>query len=322
MSIDIDEEMQNYFRASMAEELPVTKVYEDRLRVSGFPFCGLRDLYKRLIDHKTTHTSSGMEFYTGTGTTAHLVYQRWLGAAGRIYGCWKCKSNTCNPESSITVPFGHSNICPKCKGEMEYEEFTVRYGKYSTGHIDGVYKDSEGNYWILDYKTSSVKACRRHKTEPDGVFPYTKNKIQVQSYAALIELEFDIKIKGWILLYVARDDPKICVSVSGLTSSDDKRRILKRIDSYNIQWGRVQSTESYADVQWLIDHKPCKTREYYEQFFGGFKGCPLHTVCFTEQLDHVMKREFKEGKVYLAKDKKRLEAILKKHLPVGQKRIK
>lgn len=295
----IAKEFENYFVSSMKKELPVLEDRLRRLRVSSFPYCGLKDAYNRLIDHKETHVSSGMEFYTGTGTTAHTVFQRWLGCSERIYGAWKCRSKKCNPKNKITVEFGNSSVCPKCKGEMEYEEFTVKYGKNLTGHLDGVYKDSNGKYWVIDYKTSSVRMIRRHDQEPDPIFPYTKNRVQILSYCALIENHFDIKIEGWILLYVARDNPAICRAVSGVASSKQKARILKTIGRYDVQYSRVSELKSWDDILWLIEEKPCKTREQYEQFYAGFKGCPLHAVCFTSELKRTMKLEFKEGIQFL-----------------------
>ena len=112
---------------------------------------------------------------------------------------------------------------------------------------------------------------------------------------ALIENHFDIKIEGWILLYVARDNPAICRAVSGIASSKQKARILKTIGRYDVQYSRVSQLSSWSDILWLVEQKPCKTREQYEQFYAGFKGCPLHSVCFTKQLLPTMKLEFKEG---------------------------
>ena len=181
-------EFAKYYRTSMKSELPDLVTRAPALRVSSFPFCGLRTLYKRL-ESKTEKFDAGKDFYTSVGTAAHLVFQRFLGNKGKIYGNWKCRDSKCGNFEE----FSNKAKCPDCGKEREYEEFTVTAFDHVSGHLDGVWKSSEGKYYVIDYKTSSSRNLWTHRKR-SAIFPYVKNKVQILSYCSLLEHIYDITI--------------------------------------------------------------------------------------------------------------------------------
>lgn len=252
----------------------------DQLRVSGFPYCGLRHLYKRLLNVPREPTTFGSKFYLGTGTLTHRYIQYTLGYGGRILGKWKCLNPKCSGKRTLS----RRNPCPLCKSAMDYEELTVRYGRHASGHLDGVYKSKNGRYYLIDYKTSSVKVIKGN--EKTKKLPYTNNVAQIKAYCALIELVLDIKISGWLLVYVARDNPMKTVLCVGENIKDkEKATILEKIRNYNRQYDRVMFTKKKEDLNYLVENKPCKTRaDYINEYHSVFAPCPLsiNNVCFKK----------------------------------------
>lgn len=284
-------ELEKYYKESMATPLPDLVPFEKKLRVSGFPYCALKHSHEVLTHHEPEDGDSSKSFYCDVGTAAHLIFQRWMGCAGRIYGDWLCSNKKCKH----IVHFSNKNVCPKCKSEMLYEEFTVKYGKHLSGHLDGVFKSRDGKYWVIDYKTSSVRVIYSQKKFP--TFPYAKNRAQIQSYCALIEKVHNIEIAGWMLLYIARDDPKVFKIVGDELNTKQKRSILKKIDLYDEQYGIVldlPNSQDFSDIEFLIDTKACKTQEYYYNHMKAFTPCPLEAVCFTPHLDEFMEDTFSD----------------------------
>lgn len=296
----ISAEIKSYFTESMKRELKDLIAREPKLRVSGFPFCGLQTAYKKIAGIKETKHDAGMPFYTSVGTAAHLVFQRYLGQKGQVWGDWKCYNKECNH----IVRFSLKTRCPQCKSEMEYEEFEVKAFKHLSGHIDGVYQADDGTYWIIDYKTSSVKTIRLHRKQGD-VFPYSKNKAQIMTYCALIEKKYGIKISGWSLLYVARDDPFMVEVCSDFVTDKAKRSIIKKCKLYDDQWSAILELTKPGSLDFLVDTKPCRTYDFYLEHFKGFKGCPLEAVCFTKRLPSFVHEALEDYKADLLQTRKK-----------------
>ncbi len=272
------QELTKYFRTSLKKPLKDLVPFERKLRVSGFPYCGLKHAYEKItfVNHDSDHALKS--YYCDVGTAAHAVFQRWLGVGGRIYGDWKCR----NPKCKHVVHFSNKHRCPKCKHEMLYEEFTVKAFKHVTGHLDGVYKSLDGRYWVIDYKTSSMRVVGSQRREP--TLPYAKNEAQIMSYCALIELMYDIEIAGWMLLYAPRDDPDRVAVYGEELGAEQKQRILKKIKKYDTQYETVLNLSDFDQMDYLIKTRACKTREFYVEHLQGFDGCPIEAVCFTNKL--------------------------------------
>lgn len=269
---------------------------EDRLRVSGFPYCGLKHAHSRMNGDEIAAEETvtfGMKYYTSVGTQTHRYIQYVIGHGAQMLGKWKCVTPNC---AGTGEEIGFKNVCPICKREMDYEELTVRRGKHLTGHIDGVWRAKDGRYFIVDYKTSSVKAI---KNNPQTKYmPYKKNVAQIMAYCALLEKELDIEISGWILFYVARDNPmKTSLPCGEMVNARQKKKLLQKIDLWNKHYGTVMNARRFADLITLVDEKPCKDFEYYNAsaYHDPFKPCPLGMsgICFNpKKLQETLKEDW------------------------------
>jgi len=101
---------------------------------------------------------------------------------------------------------------------------------------------------------------------------------------ALIELRFNIEIRGWLLHYVARDKPTHIYKTFGdIISTKAKKRILAKIKTYDKHYGMVMNCTDFSTVRTLIEEKPCTSREVYDKRYANFGGCPLSSICFNSK---------------------------------------
>ena len=282
-----EREFSAYFKKSMAGSLPALSPKVPRLRVSGFPFCGLRAAYERMADIKPDpENTTSMEYYTSVGTSAHEVFQRSLGVRGRIYGNWKCRDEKCRGKRKFSL----NSECPKCGKEMEYVEFEVTAFRHVSGHTDGLYLDLMKRNWLIDYKTSSMRVLNYQKSNP--TLPYRKNVQQIESYVPMMEHQYNIDVQGWMLGYVPRDDPRT-ICVKGCVMSQKKKDAAwQRIKLYDDQYEEVLNLNSLSQLRYLRDTKFCRNYDHYLRDMKGFKACPLEGVCFTSHLSRVLRQDF------------------------------
>lgn len=288
-------EFQAYYLDNINKEVvnPDINTREDRLRVSGFPYCGLKHAHKRLLADYSDKSSFGSNFFLSVGTVTHRFLQYSLGHGLRILGHWICIDKKCKGKRTFEL----QNTCPKCGLPMEYEELTVAYGRHASGHLDGVYKASDGKYYLIDYKTSSTKVIRGNSLSKK--LPYKNNVQQITTYCALVEQSFKIEIAGWILVYVSRDNPIYCsVPVGAFISRKEKEAILERVRSYNRQYDKVMFAKKFEDLNYLVENKPCKTRkQYLEEYHSDYDACKVakKNVCFKPiKLEEFLKTAWKE----------------------------
>ena len=281
-------QFKNYYLDAVAAKLEDERDFQERLRVSSFPYCPLKHLYKRMIagqEEKTADMSG--HYYVDVGTVAHEIMQRFMGRGGSIYGAWRCKAKGCKGMRAMS----RKSKCPLCGKHMEYIELTVKAFKNISGHLDGIWKSPAGEYFVIDYKTSSVRVIQGQKRH--RMLPYHHNVMQITAYCALIELMFDIKISGWILLYVSRDSPMTIVHPEGARITDkQKARYLKRIKKWDRQWDEVLNVTTFKEVMQIVDQKPCDSHEFYKEHYDTFTPCPLSKggLCFNrKQLKEFLK---------------------------------
>jgi len=179
---------------------------------------------------------------------------------------------------------------------MSYEEFTVKAFRHLSGHLDGIYRSTSGHWFVVDYKTSSVKTIEMQKHTK--TLPYNHNVSQIVAYCSLIELEWDIKISGWLLHYLARDSPATShVTVGGLVSTKSKMLELEKMRVWDEHYNIVTHLNSLNHLKVLVKEKPCKTLKFYEKEYHSFTPCPLSCggVCFNkERLNELLELTWEE----------------------------
>lgn len=284
-----------------SDEETACPVRQRELHPSSFPFCGLRHAYSLLKDgrQQIKETSLLFHYFTSVGTTVHSVMQEWVHKVAHrsdrpknmdVLGDWKCTS--CGHVHEFTT----YTDCEKCGSSTQYEELGVKFGKFIVGHVDGLvrYKTKNGyRYYVIDYKTTSTHAVRTHQTT-GSKFPYLTNRKQIESYCALLEHKYGIRIDGWMLIYIARDNPKGAYVIVGDEVSDKRRAMLgRRMKKYDRHFGIANWLQSEEDLLLLAREKPCPSAKYYnKEMHDEYDQCPLSSarMCWSPSLEsHLVK---------------------------------
>lgn len=296
-------------------ELPVCPKRIEELHPSSFPFCGLRYATELVVnegDGSVFNMPASMEYYCSVGTVAHLVFQkhmRLIKGNGKdhsvMVGDWDC------PSCGYHNRFRPYYKCKKCDSQaitgevarLSGDEISVQLGTRTTGHTDDVIK-IDGRYWVIDYKTSNVRAVTNAKKFKRGL-PYKHNVSQIESYAVLIERKHNIKISGWFLIYAARDTPMTEVYISGEELTDEyKEKLYEQLDvadkmfeltrtyispavnkGKRILKGNSEKIERLSKK--LISNKLCSCEQHYnEDIKDQYDPCPLAEsgVCFKPDI--------------------------------------
>lgn len=101
---------------------------------------------------------------------------------------------------------------------------------------------------------------------------------------ALVEELFGIKISGWILAYIPRDNPITTIYPAiGLVSEKEKQHRLEILRGYDTHYGIIAKPLTQKSIIKLVEEKPCKNYDQYESEYQGHNGCPLAAVCFNQQ---------------------------------------
>jgi len=287
----------------------------NELHPSSFPYCGLRHLYEELKWGEPESRSIDLpgRYYTTFGTLIHEIFQDHLGKVqvlaeqqeldvdldvkGHIVGDWHCPS--CDILVAECSPY--PGLCTKCRNDTFYKELGIKWGNYIVGHVDGLYllRDSHCNeaYYVIDYKTTSTFAVNEHKRKGKK-FPYLANKKQIESYCALLRDQHGLDIKGWMLVYLARDNPFINNVIVGEEITPEKHQTsLKRLKKYDNHFDLARSPTK-ENVRTLVQQKPCKKESYYwrhmHQFFNP---CPLaeHQKCWAGDVEKNMLKLLKRS---------------------------
>lgn len=262
------------------------------LRPSSFPYCGLRKFLEN-VDGPSAKRVQGFSsaYYTGVGHVVHSVFQKYLGRKKRMLGDWLCKP--CNKW------YRHSiyTDCKECGGATDYHEIEIKDERGLAGHLDGIFVEPvEAEIWPVDYKTTSMRDVDAH-AKSGKKFPHRFNVHQIIAYVVCIEYYLRVKVAGWMLVYLPRDNPfKKRVIVSGRPTEERKAKELKKI----LTWIKVHRlmlrTENEKQLQTLWQHKLCSSRaDYFENFHDHFDKCPFVDSCFNRQMDDVMKDTLTKG---------------------------
>lgn len=195
-----------------SDKQPIGRIMS--LRPSQLPFCpvGFFCHHAHYGQYRMLDFMGG--FYTSVGTAVHEVMQDYLGQSGRFLSDWEC--TICKKWRRMST----NNEC--CDFPMRYHEVEINY-KGVVGHIDGIFKDKDGRYWIVDFKTISLKNVENRVKDPGQVYIE-----QIEAYALFLRLQYGIVVAGVMLFFVPRDNPKEPkVYVKELSNADFKRIMTK-----------------------------------------------------------------------------------------------
>jgi hypothetical protein len=214
------------------------------LRASQLPFCP-RDFF---INHALHGLNRPQDlrsaFYTEVGTVVHDVMQRYLSTSGRFLADYECR------ECGTWHRQSFKNEC--CGFPCRYHEVRIDI-KGMKGHIDAIYRDEQGKLWILDFKTTSIKAAPKKKTDPGSAYIE-----QIEVYAVLFEIQYGMKIEGFMDAFIVRDNPANEPPVYARLLDDTKREeVLRRIKRYRRAHRDALDAESWTEVKALLDYDKC-----------------------------------------------------------------
>lgn len=214
------------------------------LRPSQMPFCPAGFF----VNHATLGMVSTMNFmgsfYTSVGSAVHEVIQRFLAPSGKFLADWKCR--ICGRHRKLST----KSEC--CEFTMDYHEVLIDY-KGVVGHIDAIFKDKRGKYWILDYKTCTISGAGYKQKSPGAAYIE-----QVETYALLLWRQYGIRVEGVMLMFLPRDNPLTpTVWIKELDESDF-RRVSKRIKRYKVQHKEALAAVTLKEAIALAQHGKCK----------------------------------------------------------------
>ena len=185
------------YRDALEQGMTVQKQDPKRLynlRCSQLPYCASTVLLNYGERGMYFAMDMLMAYYVSVGHAVHKVMQDHLAQTGAFLADYTCRE--CGTEHRLS----HVHEC--CGFPTDYEEVSIDY-KGIQGHIDAIFKDKQGRYWIVDFKTTSLAASA--KKEKDPGITYMR---QVTAYAYLLWKQHGIKVAGCMLIFIPRDDPK------------------------------------------------------------------------------------------------------------------
>jgi hypothetical protein len=286
--------LNNYENEWVVEEQDPKRYFY--LRPSSFPYCGFRKVLNanKDIDAPRLNTFAST-YFTQVGHTTHAVFQAFGGRGGKLVGDWECK--TCGEWRK----FSTDHKC-KCGEDMHYHELEIKYRGIVLGHIDGLFRldPSKGNksiHVMVDYKTTSTKKIALKGAK--SPFPYGYNVSQIEAYVPLAEIQYEITVDYWLLIYLARDAPfKWGRAIKGKhLTIDDKDKIKKKIDRWVKTHRLVLKAETTEHFEKIETRKLCKSLEdYNSNYKEEYNSCEFCDKCFTAS-DELIKKALKY-KVY------------------------
>jgi hypothetical protein len=279
-------------------------------RPSAFPICGIL-VFQQLLQgcstgQFTSESDGASSLFCNMGTAAHQALQFHMGFSRQLFGDWQCLHPICDEhklalEGKLTLRNTTNNFCPKCMNPMHYVEKEIRLNGLR-GHIDGLIRLADGMFWVLDFKTTTRNILGSLKT------PKKNHLLQLVSYCYVLAEKYKLKIAGFSVLYLTRDNPFNYKEYShdwsskwhtfGKTTVETERQ--KYLDGLQ---GFV-----HLDTAEIIANKQCASRAFYDKEIAYYNECPLADVCFKrvalpDRLSDVMKMypTNKRSRIRLAK---------------------
>lgn len=146
---------------------------------------------------------------------------------------------------------------------------------------------------IPTHNTTSNYAIKKHRDEGTE-FPYSYNRFQIETYIPLIEETYGLKIDGWLLVYCARDNPRMPWNIEAVGDQiDDERRLqLKEaLLSADKNFGITLNVSKTPNKVFRIAHenKLCEDKEFYTEYVHSkYNACPLSKYCFKDTVKNAV----------------------------------
>ena len=182
-----------------------------------------------------------MAYYVTVGSAVHTVMQNYLSRSGKFLADYYCK------RCGTYYPLSHVHSC--CGHPTEYEEVQISFLRIG-GHIDGIFQDSQGHYWILDFKTTSMKSAPEKQKKPGDAYSE-----QVESYAYLLYRQYGIRVKGAILCFLPRDNPRTPVLWVKELGKVHFREIHERLKRYRKIHAQAMEASTVEEVMEFYKHR-------------------------------------------------------------------
>lgn len=243
------------------------------LRPSQLPFCAASYFVGRATMGTVDILNMDSKFYVDIGTAVHEVLQTYLGTSGRFLANWECK--ICGKKTYVTA----EHEC--CDFPMKYHEIEIDHGGV-VGHIDAVFIDRYGKYWILDFKTTSVAGASKKLLDPGVVYIE-----QVETYALMMKLQHKIRVEGAMLMFVKRDSPKKPIVWCKTISDERMLRIRNRTVQYKKWHKRTLNAETKADALALLEQGKCKNPYCHVCTSSNPKSLILNAYRHGKELGHL-----------------------------------
>ena len=268
-------------QAALDADLVVSKRNTGKLRVSSFPFCSRKYLFDSVATTHQDFTVMG-RYYTEVGTITHTIIQDALEASTssiKMIRDYKC--NDCGKHYEYCVK---PKKCKCGSTNLQYLEHTVNYGKHIQGHIDDSILLPNKKIWAVDYKTTSLEKIVAYKKTGKG-FPYESNVAQLSAYSA-IKWQDGYDIEGYILVYIARDNPsKFAMVPAKLTNPEG---ILATLRRYDRQFDYIV-TGQYAKLKPLCTCSEDIAKQYFCKYQKLCKS-PTAVKEHTEHVIHILQK--------------------------------
>lgn len=265
-------------------------------RPSSFPICPIlvhmQFLQAAENGFYQSNMSAGGGYFTTVGTAAHENIQYYMGQTRKVFGDWKCRNSKCQKhhdardlydekgvmyrKGKLTTKNTTNNLCPECGIACEYVEKCIDYFGLK-GHIDCIYEMPDGTYWVLDYKTTTKGLMEGNK------LPKREHLMQVPTYCYVLEKKYKMKISGFSLLYLSRDNPYQFKEKAERWGERRRNETKKLI----IQQKKIYRSAVNSFIQnkpeLAIKCKPCKAPDDYERLMPAYEPCPMEKVCFNKR---------------------------------------
>ena len=282
-----DTSLKNMLKKLNDATIPVPD-WKFELRASGIPICQwqacLSKVYEKVPEERPPEQFSfRFDFYVSMGSTAHLVYQRWLGRLGYLYGDFECV----DCKHIVRGHLGWPKACPT-KGctvnQWNYIELklhnVIKDSNLRSAHCDGLIRFpwmEENHYYLVDFKTCSIATLPDPKTRFTSEY-HQKYLTQTGFYHYLLEKK-GFKIDATLFIMVPRDNPAKATIISYNQASMAERMYKAVMEEY----AQAQEAAVTGDLSTIV--KACHTQHDRPE-------CPFNDLCFAKDATKELNKLF------------------------------